>query len=59
MALYSYRCSTCSIIKDYVRGINDPEPQYSCEECGGEMSRVYQAPGVKFNGSGFYTTDKG
>jgi putative FmdB family regulatory protein len=59
MALYSYKCSSCDIVKDYIRGISEPEPKYFCDSCNSEMSRVFQAPGVKFNGSGFYTTDKG
>jgi putative FmdB family regulatory protein len=58
MAIYSYSCSNCSITQDMVRGISEPEPKYECEVCGSVMLRIYNVPGVTFNGSGFYSTDK-
>lgn len=58
MAIYSYSCPDCNITQDKVRGISEPEPRYECEVCGSVMFRIYNAPGVTFNGSGFYSTDK-
>ena len=33
-------------------------PPGACEECGGELRRVYGRVGVRFSGWGFKSTDK-
>ena len=58
MAIYTYRCNDCDISIDVSRGITETEKSYECGSCGSVLFRVYQAPGVTFNGSGFYSTDK-
>ena len=58
MAIYTYKCNDCNISVDVSRGIAEPEKSYECSSCGSILFRVYQAPGVAFNGSGFYSTDK-
>jgi predicted nucleic acid-binding Zn ribbon protein len=37
-------------------GINDPAPT-TCENCGGELRRVFYPPGLVFKGTGFYSTE--
>jgi predicted nucleic acid-binding Zn ribbon protein len=34
------------------------DPKILCDVCQGEMNRKPQPAGVKFYGTGFYTTDK-
>jgi hypothetical protein len=54
MPVYDYKCSKCSINIEFNRGFGeDREPV--C--CGESMARQWSAPGVIFNGSGFYSTD--
>jgi putative FmdB family regulatory protein len=53
MPTYDYKCDKCGITIEFERGFGeDREP--SC--CQTIMSRVYSAPAVKFNGTGFYST---
>ena len=56
MPTYSYECE-CGQQTDTFHSIYD-EPKIECEKCGGPMRRVFSAPAITFNGSGFYTTDK-
>lgn len=58
MALYEYTCKSCNAVKTVSRGISEPEDIPQCSDCGISYSRVYSSPGVTFNGSGFYSTDK-
>lgn len=55
MATYEYECPGGErvIIE---RSIHEAESNYMCSVCGGKMIRVYTAPPVKFNGTGFYST---
>lgn len=54
MPLYSYRCADCGTVFDVAHGFDDDAP--SCD-CGGAAVRVFAPVGVKFVGSGFYSTD--
>ena len=36
--------------------MTEEEQEYACSVCGTKLRRVYTAPPVKFNGSGFYST---
>lgn len=56
MATYQYECPTDGETVIITRPMADPEGQYSCESCGGLLRRVYDAPPVKFNAKGFYST---
>ena len=55
MPKYDYKCSICSTTIEFERGMGeDREP--SC--CSNIMTRIWNtAPGIMFNGSGFYSTD--
>lgn len=55
MATYEYRCSVCNIELDVERSMFEEAIDPQC--CGIAMRRTYSSPPVKFNGSGFYSTD--
>jgi len=55
--IYQYECPGDGTTIDIERKISDPEESYYCSTCGAMLSRVYSAPSVVFNGTGFYTTD--
>lgn len=57
MPVYDYACD-CGNKRTQTVSIQVKDFKAICD-CGKEMKRVYAAPTIKFNGSGFYTTDKG
>jgi putative FmdB family regulatory protein len=59
MPTYDYACIECDESQEVTRGFNDPESVPPCPSCGYRMTRVYNAPGIQFKGSGFYKTDNG
>jgi len=52
MASYNYVCSN-DHKQVVVRSIRDFEDEVKCERCGEIMSRVFTAPVVTFNGTGW------
>ena len=54
MAIYEFKCEKCGIQYETEISINS-EITATC--CGQTMSRVWSVPSVKFNASGFYSTD--
>jgi putative FmdB family regulatory protein len=52
MPRYDFKCETCGSVVE----VSDSAP-FPCTTCGNTMVRLWSAPAVKFNGSGFYTTD--
>jgi putative FmdB family regulatory protein len=52
---YDYKCKKCDHSFEVTHGINDTVEK--CEECGGEVRRVFHPVGIVFKGSGFYATD--
>ena len=59
MAVYEYACIECDTSVEITRSISEPESVPSCSICGYHMTRVWNAPGIQFKGSGFYKTDNG
>jgi len=55
MPTYTYKCAKCSKQEEVIHGIND-EYSDSCT-CGGNMLKVFTPAGIRFKGSGFYSTD--
>ena len=53
MPVYEYKCDKCGITVEYERGFDDTTTPICC---GIAMGRVWSAPAVKFNGTGFYST---
>ena len=56
MPTYEYRCKGCSTELEVVQSFTD-DPLTTCDACGGELRKVFAAPGISFKGSGFYKTD--
>lgn len=57
MPAYDYQCSHCKKVYEETHAITDSTPN-PCKLCGkGMLRKVFRAPAVKFNGSGFYVTD--
>ncbi len=56
MPVYEYQCHECNKHFEYEHGVNDPHPE-KCEECGGELKKVFTPVGIVFKGSGFYIND--
>ena len=48
MPLFDFKCITCSEMVE----TNENIPPI-CTTCGGTMQRVWSAPGIKFNATGF------
>jgi putative FmdB family regulatory protein len=55
MPAYEYKCNKCGIQYEVERSIHTEASDPIC--CDTAMSRVYYAPPVKFNGTGYYSTD--
>lgn len=56
MPTYQYRCSECGHDLEAVQKFSDAALT-ECPSCGGRLRKVYNAVGVVFKGSGFYSTD--
>lgn len=57
MARYDYRCNKCGEVFEVEHGMME-HPEVACPSCGAEASKVFNASGIKFSGSGFYNTDQ-
>ena len=56
MPTYEYRCKACGEQLEVVQSFTD-DSLTICEACGGELRKLFGAPGIAFKGSGFYQTD--
>ena len=56
MPQYDYKCDTCGTMQTLERSIHAEASEPVCSTCNKSMYRVYSVPGLKFNGSGFYST---
>lgn len=59
MPTYDFKCNTCNATREVFIYHKDYEKYVvRCEtlDCYKPMERVYSAPVIKFNGSGFYST---
>jgi len=56
VASYDYKCDVDSEVVTIIRGMTEDEIIPYCDVCNEPMSRLYSAPPVKFNGTGFYST---
>jgi putative FmdB family regulatory protein len=52
MALYDYKCPTCSKVETKNHSISD-SPKFECEKCKVVLVKVYSAPAVSFKGGGW------
>ena len=58
MPTYEYRCATCGHDFETFQKFSDAALTV-CPQCGGELHKVFNAVGIVFKGSGFYSTDNG
>ena len=56
MPTYEYKCRACAHRFEVVQSFSD-EPLRVCDECGGDLGKVFGNIGITFKGSGFYKTD--
>lgn len=56
MPTYQYRCTECGQDLEVVQKFSDASLT-ECPNCHGSLRKVYNAVGVVFKGSGFYSTD--
>lgn len=56
MPTYGYRCTSCGTEFDVWQRMSEPAGA-SCPACGRPAKRLFFAPAIVFNGSGFYKTD--
>lgn len=56
MPTYAYQCKNCAHSFEVQQSFTD-KPLERCQECGGELKKVFGNLGVSFKGSGFYRTD--
>lgn len=56
MPTYQYRCKACGHDLEVVQSFSD-KALTKCKECGGQLRKVFAAPGIAFKGSGFYKND--
>jgi len=58
MPLYTYEC-TCEHTLEIHHSINE-DPDIVCTNCDSMMQRkIGNIGGIRFNGTGFYSTDQG
>lgn len=57
MARYDYRCTACNKVFEVEHGMTE-HPKITCPDCGGAATKVFNASGIRFEGSGFYNTDQ-
>lgn len=56
MPTYVYRCGDCEQTIEAMQRFSD-RPLRKHKECGGSLTKVVQAAGVVFKGSGYYSTE--
>ena len=56
MPTYEYKCRSCGQRVEVWQPFS-ADPLRECEECGGELGKVFGNIGITFKGSGFYKTD--
>jgi len=53
---YTYTCTSCNDVIEKRQSFSDP-PLSTCEQCGGNLRKVFHPVGIVFKGSGWYVTD--
>lgn len=56
MPVYEYACRACGASREEIQPMGSAAPG-PCQECGGELRRVYGRVAVRFSGWGFRRTD--
>jgi putative FmdB family regulatory protein len=53
---YEYACRACGHRLEAVQKFTD-DALTECPDCGGDLRKIFGAPGIVLKGSGFYKTD--
>ena len=53
---YEYRCNKCESYATFSRRLEERDEPVICSQCGFNSTRIYNAPGIQFKGTGFYKT---
>lgn len=56
MPVYEYHCKQCNKIIEKIQKMSD-DPLTTCEECGGELTKLISRSCFKLVGEGFYCND--
>ena len=56
MPIYEYKCEKCGFVKEIIHKISE-NPEVSCPECCGTMSKLISPAAFHLKGSGWYVTD--
>jgi putative FmdB family regulatory protein len=56
MPVYAYRCGSCGAGAEHLQPMGAAAPG-PCQDCGGELRKVYGRVAVTFDGWGFSKTD--
>ena len=57
MARYDYKCTSCGNVFEVEHPMSE-HPELTCPLCGKPAERVFSASGIRFEGHGFYNTDR-
>lgn len=57
MPTYQYFCPKCQVSFSKIYTLAEYQERPKCGDCNSDTRRDYSAPTIKFNGSGFYSTD--
>ena len=52
MPIYEYKCSKCLVTLEVMHGMSEQPPKEH-EGCGGQLSLVFSAPAVTYEGAGW------
>ena len=55
MPTYEYRCGKCESLTILSRSVDERDKPVTCV-CGFSSTRIYNAVGIQFKGTGFYKT---
>lgn len=54
---YTYKCKQCNTEKDYELSISDTKPT-TCENCKGELVRIFKPISMNLNFKGSYNSTR-
>ena len=58
MPTYLFECLACRMVVSQIRSVSQRDDSIKCPKCEMIMFRRLDFAGTKFNGDGFYSTDK-
>ena len=55
--IYDYKCDDCATLYEVERSMYDESVAPVCVTCRKSMTRVWGVGSIRFEGTGFYSTD--